>query len=94
MKEFWIYTLARLGVFAVSYVVVWFVADWLWAPPALWRVFEPGNLILVFAALVISSIVALLGLGRLRENLAASVQRRASAINEKIEESRRAEDVD
>jgi small-conductance mechanosensitive channel len=87
MKAFWIYTLARLGVFAATYLVVWAVAS-IWLDPAF------VNLFMLLVALVISSFVSYFALARLRNDFATHVSERASRITRRIEESRRAEDVD
>jgi hypothetical protein len=87
MKAFWLYTLARFGVLAVTYVVVWAIA-------AIWL--DPGfaNLFVLLIAFVISSLISYFALGRLRDDLAVHIGDRAGRISQRIEESRRAEDVD
>lgn len=88
MKAFWTYTLARFAVFAVTLGVVWLISS-------IW--FEPGaltSLLVLFIALVLSSVVSIFVLARLRERLAQSIQDRASRMTERIEESRNAEDID
>ena len=87
MKAFWIYTLARFGVFAVTYVVVWGIAS-IWFDPAF------ANLFVLLVAFVVSSLVSYFVLARLRDNLAAHIGDRAGRLTQRIEESRRAEDVD
>jgi cytochrome c biogenesis factor len=88
MKAFWTYTLARIGVFAVTYGVVWLVASiFMDSTPV-------ENLFVLLIALVGSSAISLFTLGRLRNNLASNIQERATRMTERIEESRRAEDVD
>ncbi len=88
MKAFWTYTLARLGVFLATYAVIWGVSRiWL----------ESGrivNLWILLLALVVSSVISIFALGGLRDRLAGTLQERATALNDRIEESRRAEDVD
>lgn len=88
MKAFWTYTLARFAVFLGCYVVAWLVVG-LWLESN-----EIVNIWVLLVALVVSSIISLLTLGKLRENLARTMQSRAEKINDRIEESRRAEDVD
>ena len=88
MKAFWWYTLARIGVFLATWAAVWAVSQW-------W--FDGGqvfNLGVLLVALVISSVISLFALGGLRDRLALRIQERAAAINDRIEQSRRAEDVD
>lgn len=88
MKPFVTYTLARLGLFLASYALVWLVAS-------IWLDFSSvTNLWVMLIALVVSAIAAILLLGRMRENLAMSVQERAERMKNRIEESRSAEDVD
>ena len=88
MKAFWTYTLARIAVFAVTYAVVWLVA----------RIFLEStaveNLFVLLIALVGSSAISIFALAGLRDKLAQNVQERAARMTERIEESRRAEDVD
>jgi hypothetical protein len=88
MKAFWTYTLARIAVFAVTYAVVWLVA----------RIFLEStgveNLFVLLIALVGSSAISVFALAGLRDKLAQNVQERATRMTERIEESRRAEDVD
>lgn len=88
MKAFWIYTLARIGVFVVTYVVVWGVTR-LWLESN-----QLVNLWVLLIALVISAIISLFALGGLRDNLAKRIEGRAAEMTRRIDESRRAEDVD
>ncbi|MGH3458868.1 DUF4229 domain-containing protein [Aeromicrobium sp.] len=87
MKAFWLYTLARLVVLAVSYLAVWAVAA-IWFDPAF------GNLFVLLIALVISAFISYFALARLRDDVARHLSDRAGRMNQRIEESRRAEDVD
>lgn len=88
MKAFWTYTLARFAVFGVSFGLVWAISSiWL----------EPTNITMLWVlliSLVVSSIVSVFVLGGLRDRLARDVQARAERMTARIEESRRAEDVD
>ncbi|MCW2841783.1 MAG: hypothetical protein JWR55_3266 [Aeromicrobium sp.] len=88
MKAFWTYTLARLAVFAVCFAIVWTVAQiWL----------ESNTVITIWVlliALVLSSVVSIFLLAGLRDRLAQNVHERATRMTERLEESRRAEDVD
>ncbi|EFQ82258.1 hypothetical protein HMPREF0063_12623 [Aeromicrobium marinum DSM 15272] len=88
MKALWTYTLARLGIFVLTYAVVWAVC-WTWVERS-----ELTNLVILFVSLVISAIISIRALSGLRENLAADIARKAEQVNSRIEESRRAEDVD
>lgn len=92
MKEFWVYTLLRLGLFAVSFVVVygvwWLVAgelDFARDSAALWA---------VIIAFVLSGIGSYFLLGRQRAALAQKVEGRAARVSQKLEEHRSKEDVD
>jgi hypothetical protein len=88
MKAFWTYTLARFAVFAVSFGLVWAISSiWL----------EPTNVTMIWVlliSLVVSSVISIFVLGGLRDRLAQSVQERAARMTARIEESRRAEDID
>lgn len=88
MKAFWTYTLARLGVFAVCFAIIWLLLP-------IW--FERTEIVNVFAllvAMVVSSVISIFALSGLRDRLALDVHQRATRMSERIEESRRAEDVD
>ena len=87
MKAFWLYTFARLGVFVATYLVVWAIAS-IWLDPGF------GNLLLLLVAMVLSAGISYFALARLRNDLAVHLSDRAGRISERIEESRRAEDVD
>jgi Protein of unknown function (DUF4229) len=87
MKAFWIYTLARLGVLVATYLVVWAVAS-IWLDP------DFMNPFLLLVALVISALISIFALTRLRNDFASHVSERAGRMTKRIEESRRAEDVD
>ncbi|NYI99531.1 putative membrane protein YedE/YeeE [Nocardioides thalensis] len=86
MKEFWIYTLLRLGLFVGSFAIVfgiWFlVAD---SVTLLW---------VIVIAFVISGIASYFLLERQREAFAVKVEGRAGKVADKLEESRSKEDTD
>lgn len=88
MKAFWTYTLARLAVFAVTFGVLWLIGS-IWIE---WSTLTTSLVLLV--ALVLSAILSIFLLEGLRNNLARQIQDRATRMTERIEESRRAEDVD
>lgn len=88
MKAFWIYTLARLGVFAASWAVLWGVSRMIFEPTAVL------DLWVLLLALIVSGVISVFALSGLRDKVALRIQDRAHALNERIEESRRAEDVD
>lgn len=88
MKPFLTYTAARFAVFAVTFGVVWLIASF---------IFESSttlNLLVLLVALILSSVVSIFLLADLRDKLALSVQQRAERMSERLEESRRAEDID
>lgn len=88
MKAFWTYTLARFAIFAVCFGLVGGIAS---------AVVDWGSLttlVVLFIALVLSSIVSIFALAGLRDKLAHNVQERATRMTERVEEARRAEDVD
>jgi hypothetical protein len=86
VKEFWIYTLLRLVLFAGSFGIVlgvWLlVAD---QAPILW---------VVVIAFLMSGLGSYFLLDRPREALARRVQDRADKMTAKIEEMRSKEDAD
>lgn len=88
MKAFWIYTLARFAVFGVSFGLVYLISSiWL----------DVNNVTILWVlliSLVVSSVVSIFALAGLRDKLASDIQARAARMTERIEESRRAEDVD
>ena len=88
MKAFWTYTLARFAVFGVTYGAVWLIASVLWESTPI------ENLVVLLIALMASSIISVFVLAGLRDRLANNIQERAARMTERIEESRRAEDVD
>ncbi|MFT4189717.1 MAG: DUF4229 domain-containing protein [Aeromicrobium sp.] len=90
MSPFWSYTLARLGLFAVTYAVFALAVFGL----GLMEFGDTTNLLVLFLALVVSSVVSFFTLARQREALALRLQERAEKVQARIEESRRAEDVD
>lgn len=82
------YTLARLGLFIIAYALTWAVAQfWLeWGTVT--------NLWVTLIALAVSAVVAIFTLGGMRNKVAERVQTRADRLSQRLEESRRAEDVD
>ena len=84
MKEFWIYTLLRLGLFLGSGAIVfgiWFVVTE--DVPVVW---------VVVIAFVISGVASYFLLERQREAFAAKVQGRAAKVSQRFEEQRSKED--
>ena len=85
MKPFVLYTAARLALFAVTAVVVWLLLGM----PTL----SSLNLLWVMLiAMVVSSVLSIRLLARLRGDLSASVAARAQQVSERVERSRRRED--
>lgn len=86
MRSFAGYTLARLGVFAAVFGLIWAVGfRWLaWDQlSVLWT---------ALVALAVSAVVSYWLLAGLRDRLARDVDSRARRIADRFEESRRAED--
>lgn len=86
MKEFVVYTAARLALFVATYAVVaglfMLVTDSL---PLLWP---------LLIAAVLSSVASVYLLKPQRERFAAVIERRAQAASQKLEEARAKEDTD
>jgi hypothetical protein len=87
MKAFLLYTLARMAVFVATYLVLWGLAS-IWFDPAF------VNLLVMLVAFIVSAFVSYFILGRLRDVVATQISDRAGRLSQRIEESRRAEDVD
>lgn len=88
MKVFWRYTLARFAVFGVCWAVLWGLG---------WLVFEMSplsNSLILLTAMLISAVVSAFLLAGMRNDLALNIEQRATRMTERLEESRRAEDVD
>jgi uncharacterized membrane protein len=86
VKEFWIYTLLRLGLFVGSFAIVfavWFLVTG--DVPVLWVI------VIAFAA---SGVGSYFLLERQREAFAAKVEGRAARASERFEAQRSREDVD
>jgi hypothetical protein len=88
VKEFVVYTLARLGLFVASYAIV--VGIYLLVTagdpvPLLWP---------LLLAAVVSSIASVYLLRQFRDRFAAVIDRRARAAASRFEEARAKEDTD
>jgi uncharacterized membrane protein len=86
VKEFWIYTLLRLGLFFGSGAIVfgiWFVITG--DVPLLW---------VIVIAFVVSGVGSYFVLERQREEFAAKVEARAAKATQKFEAERAKEDTD
>lgn len=88
VKEFVIYTLARLGLFVASYAVIvgvfWLVTDGR-PVPVLWP---------LLLAAVVSAVASYKMLAVPRARFAAVVERRAEASARRFEQARSKEDLD
>jgi hypothetical protein len=86
VKEFVVYTLSRLGLFVLSYLLV--VGVYLLATGG-----DPVPLFWPFLlAIVVSSIASVYLLKGQRQRFAAVIERRAAAAAERLERSRTKED--
>ena len=87
MKDFWLYTLARFGIFAallaVAMVVFWLANG----REGVWIVWP------VLTAAVTSSIISTYALRGMRDKVAATVQARAARATTRMEEMRAREDA-
>jgi ABC-type bacteriocin/lantibiotic exporter with double-glycine peptidase domain len=86
VKEFWIYTALRAGVFVTTLVTV--VGVWMLVSdqvPLLWA---------IVVAFVVSGLASFFLLNRSREAFARRVQERAERASEAFEARRSKEDVD
>lgn len=88
MKDFFVYTAARLAVFLVTFGLLWGVASLFLETSQVFTIW------ILLMALIISSVISIFALVGLREKLAGRIQHRAEALQERLEESRSAEDVD
>ena len=88
MRDFALYTLARLGLFALAFGLLWLVLS----PVVTWT--TVSVLWVAVLALLVSAVASLVLLGRLRDRLAASVQQRAQRVRDSVERSRHSEDVE
>jgi Protein of unknown function (DUF4229) len=88
VKEFVVYTLARIGVFVASYAVIagiYLLVTGGDSLPLLWP---------LLLAAVVSAVASFYLLRGQRERFAASVQRRAEAASARLEARRSSEDAD
>jgi hypothetical protein len=78
VKAFWKYTLARLGLFVLTYYVLWTVAASRWE-------IAPLDPFVLLAAIVVSGGVSLFVLRGLREDVAEHLATRADARAKRVE---------
>ena len=86
MKEFWVYTALRIGLFVGAFCLVfavWFLVDE--TVPLLW---------VTVIAFLISGLVAFVVLDRQRSAFAQRVEARAGRMSRRYEEMRSKEDQD
>lgn len=86
MKEFWVYTLLRLGLFVGSAAIVfgvWFAVTG--DVPLLW---------VIVLAFVVSGVASYFLLARQREAFAVKVEGRAERASARLDEQRSKEDAD
>lgn len=88
MRSLLVYTLARLGLFAAAFGLIWLLG----VEALVWD--ELTVLWTALVALAVSSVLSYWLLARLREDLAEHVAGRARRLSDRFEEHRRAEDDD
>lgn len=81
MKAFWKYTAARLALFLLTYYVIWTIAGTRWTVAVL----DP---FILLAAIIVSGVISLFALRRLREDFAARITERAGQRTERVAKSR------
>ncbi|MAS56319.1 MAG: hypothetical protein CMJ44_17175 [Pimelobacter sp.] len=86
VKEFWVYTLARLALFVVTWVAVTGIAALVTG--------EPYPVVTLLIAFLISGVGSYVVLRGPREALARKVEERASRASQRYERMRSSEDVD
>ena len=85
MKAFWKYTAARIGLFVVSYVVIWAATDAVRPQP----VVDP---FILLAAIIVSGAISIFALRGMRDEVASHLSNRAGRT--KRESNRNADDLD
>lgn len=83
MKAFAVYTGLRLVLFAACFGLLWLVLR-----------DQLGIFPLLLLGLILSAILSVFVLRAARERLAGTIEDKATRISRRIDESRRAEDVD
>lgn len=82
------FSLARIAIFLVTYVLLWGICQFFLEFGTL------TNLVVLVAAFIISSIISIFALSQMRDHLAGRLQGVAQQMSRRVEESRRAEDDD
>ena len=85
MKAFWKYTAVRIGLFVVSYVVIWAATDAVRPQP----VVDP---FILLAAIIVSGAISIFALRGMRDEVATHLSNRAGRT--KRESNRNADDLD
>lgn len=88
VKIFVLYTLARLGIFGAVFGAIWLVV---------YRQVEWNSVNFLYTALiamVVSAVIAMLALRRLRDKLAAQIAERSTKAKDAFDARRSAEDSD
>jgi hypothetical protein len=87
MKTFLKYTVARLAILVVTYVVLWALASQRWDVHTI----DP---FVLMAAIIVSAVISLFVLRTMRDDLAGRLQERADRASQRLDSSRDADDVD
>ena len=87
MQAFLKYTVARLAILVVSYVILWALAS-------LWWQLETIDPFILLAAILVSAVISLFALRGLREDVASRLEQRANGAARRVETSRDADDID
>lgn len=87
MKAFWKYTAARVGLFLVSYLVIWVATNAVRPQP----VVDPFILV---AAIIVSGVISLFTLRRMREEVATHLTNRAGRSTRGGQRNRDVDDLD
>jgi hypothetical protein len=85
VKAFWKYTVARLGLFAVVFLGIWAVTNAVRPQPV------PFVLI---AAFIVSGVISIFALRRMREEVATELSNRAGRMTRRVQANRDADDLD
>jgi hypothetical protein len=87
MKTFLKYTVARLAILVITYVVLWALAS------RRWEVHTIDPFVLL-ASIVVSAVISLFVLRSMRDDLAGKLQQRADRAANRVDSSRDADGVD
>ena len=87
MKAFWKYTLARVGLFLVTYILIWAGTNAVSPQP----VVDP---FILLAAIIVSGALSIFLLRGLREEVATQVTNRAGRRTRGAQANRDADDLD